>query len=208
VFVFWAAATTVGLFLVHLFYQYVLNDQLVNTLNGGPANGQSPALFLILMAESVSQGLLVGGVQWLVLSRYVQRAYGWILASILAWAIFFSVDFVYLGLAQQSGAVALAVSGLGKLGELLLFELVTGLVVGLVQWTALRAWGRLALVWVLVVIVAQMLSVLVIQVPMPAQWAPLVGWITEGLITGLGLAFLLAACWPRLAERDQAVLAV
>ena len=201
----WAVATTAGLFLDHLFFQYVLNDQLAGALNGGQPNALSLALFLILMAESLGQGLLVGGAQWVVLSRFVRRAEWWIVASILGWAIFFCVDFAYLGLAQHSAAVTQTVSGLGKLGELLAFELVTGLVVGLVQWTILRAWGRAALLWVLIVILAQLVGVLVVRLPLPAQAAPLLSWFTEGLITGLGIAFLLNRCWPTLLERGQVV---
>lgn len=201
----WSVATTAGLFLDHLFYQYVLNEPLVGAINSGPANGLSLALFLILMAESVGQGLLVGGLQWVVLSQIVREAQWWILASILGWAVFFCLDFAYLGLAPRVAAITQAAGGLSKLSELLLFELATGLVVGLVQWTALRAWGRPARLWVLVVILAQMLSVLVAQLPLPAQAGTLLGWITEGLITGLGIALLLKTCWPTLAEREQVV---
>ena len=203
--IWWTLATTAGLVLFHLYFQYGLYGPLSSLLTSAGGSSASPTLFLLLLAEGAGEGLLVGGAQWLVLRRYVRGALGWIVASLAGWMIFYAADFGYLVLTQRSAAVAQAAAGLGGTGALLLFEALAGLMVGLAQGVALRRCGRRAWLWIGLAIVAQLAGFSVARLPIYPLAALWLGWISTGAVGGLGLAYLLTASWPGLLERGGAV---
>ena len=203
----WAAATAFGLFVNNLYFQLLLAARLNAALTGPPPNSASLALLLVLIPEGVSQGAIVSGAQWFLLRRYLKNIQWWIVASIVGWTAFYLLDFGYLALAPRAPSVPQAVDSLGALGGLLFFSLLQGLAIGLFQWLVLRRWGQLALVWIPIVIAAQLVNVLVAQLLSALPVAPILGWIANGLMLGSGMALLLYTCWPSLLKQDLAVTA-
>ena len=191
---FWAAVTTLGLFVFSLYFQLLLVARL-------SAATTPLAILLVLLPEGVSQGFILGLAQWFVLRRYVKSDYRWIAASILGWTIFYGLYFIYLSVAGAEQAV----SGLGNTGTLLLVEIIRGLVVGACQWLALRSWGGQARLWIGVVIVAQIANLLVSRLLSVLTVAPALGWMANGLVTGLGIVYLLHVCWAGLLARGEVV---
>ena len=189
----WAAFTASALFVFNLYYYLLLAGRL--------SRATTPlALFLVLLPEGVAKGALLGAAQWYVLRRIVKSDYRWIVASITGWTFVYLLSFAYLSLAGPQ-----ATSSPGGTGALLLFETIRGLLVGACQWLVLRAWGRRAWLWIPVTIVAQIASVLVPALLSAVPLAPAMGWAAFGLVTGLGLVYLISACWPGLLARGQIV---
>lgn len=198
---FWAAVTTLGLFVFNLYFQLLLAARLNAVLGRPPGQATTLAILLVLLPEGVSQGFILGLAQWFVLRRYVKSDYRWIAASILGWTIFYGLYFIYLSVAGAEQAV----SGLGNTGALLLVEIIRGLVVGACQWLALRSWGGQARLWIGVVIVAQIANLLVSRLLSVLTVAPALGWMANGLVTGLGIVYLLHVCWAGLLARGEVV---
>jgi hypothetical protein len=200
---FWAAATTIGLFVYNLYFQILLAARLSSALAGPAPASASLALFLVLIPAGVSLGAIVGAAQWYLLRRHVKNIHGWIVASVLGWTTFEGLDFGAIALAQHAALGAQSAGG--SAGSTLFFSLLAGLTIGLFQWIVLRRWGRPALAWIPVAMVAQVAGVIVPQLLSSLPVAPVLGWMANGLVQGLGMAFLLNVCWPNLLERGQAV---
>jgi len=198
----WAAATTLGLFVDYLYFQYLLAARLNNALAGSSLL----ALFLVLIPAGVSQGFLVGGAQWYVLRRYVKNSHWWVVASVLGWTIFYCLDFGYQTLVQPASLTAQSNGSPVSVSSILFISVLAGLTIGLFQWIVLFGWGWETLLWIPVVILAQIASVIVSQLLSSLTVAPVMGWMANGLVLGLALAYLLDRCWPRLLKRGEAVL--
>ena len=89
-------------------------------------------------------------------------------------------------------------------GQLLAFAEIQGLIVGFAQWIILRRLGSQAFLWILVVIGAQFANVIVGHMQVYPPVAILLGWISEGLVTGLGMAYLLKENWPSIVKQHLA----
>ncbi len=205
---YWTIATTVALFLYHLCYQYIYYGWLVSVLKGQPPGTTPPTVLLISVAESLTTGLIIGSAQWIVLRLNVRRTQGWIVATMTAWVIWSCVLFGYDVLAERFVFVIERMSALGYSGQLLLFAAIEGLILGIAQWFILRRWGSSTRNWILIAIGAQVASVIVSHMQVYAPVATLLGWITEALVTGAGMANLLKQNWPsiitqRLAASDD-----
>jgi len=75
-------------------------------------------------------GLACGVVQWLVLRKFIANSALWILATLLAWAIFWSLNMTGL-LGEGNGVWGKVLEGLGH-GALF------GLLLGALQWLVIR----------------------------------------------------------------------
>ena len=201
----WAAATTLGLFVYTLYFQFLLSARLDAALAAPASNGALLALFLVLMPAGVSQGAIVGGAQWCLLRRYVKDIHWWIVASVLGWAAFSGLDFARIALAPHAFFGGQAPSSPASASSILAFSLLAGLLIGLFQWLVLRGWGQPALLWIPVVVVAQVVGVIVPQLLSSLPVAPVMGWMANGLALGLGMAYLLNICWPNLLAQGQAI---
>jgi len=199
---FWAAATTIGQFVYILYFRVLLAARLNAALSGPAPASASLALLLVLIPAGVSQGAMLGAAQWYMLRRYVKNIHGWIVASILGWATYYGLNFGAIALAQRSTVVA---QSIGSQGGALFFSLLAGLTTGLFQWIVLRRWGRPALMWIPVVMVAQVAGAIVPQLLSALPVAPVMGWMANGLVLGLGMAYLLNTCWPNLVVQEQAL---
>jgi hypothetical protein len=71
--IYWTIATTAGLFLFRLCYQYFFYSWLVSVVKAPPPLTNPPTVLLIELVESVPQGLLIGdlvmSIVWLERSR-------------------------------------------------------------------------------------------------------------------------------------------
>ena len=198
---FWAAATTLGLFVFNLYFHLLLSDRLNALLQAPPSRATDLAVLLVLLPEGVSQGVIVGLAQWYVLKRYVKFDYRWIAVSVLGWAVVYSLYFGYI----SSPAVQQTLGSLGDTGTLLALEVIRGLAVGVCQWLVLRRWGPPARLWIPVVVVAQVANLLVSRLLSDQTVSSVMGWMAYGLVTGIGIVSLLTACWANLLARGQVV---
>jgi hypothetical protein len=201
---FWAAATTIGQFVYFLYFQFLLSARLDAALAATASNGASLALLLVLIPMGVSQGAITGAAQWYLLRRYVKNIHWWIVASVLGWTTFYGLDFVDIAMVQHGARAVQSASNQDSAASALAFSLLAGLTIGLFQWLVLRRWGRPALLWIAVVIAAQVAGAIVPQLLSSLPVAPVMGWMANGLVQGLGMAYLLNVCWPNLLTRGQA----
>lgn len=104
-----------------------------SAFQGSGGSGVEPPMVLVLLAAAglgAGMGLLMGAAQWLVLRRRFTRAWTWITASVIGWAIGMVPAF-WVALVPQAGAGLGERLGLGAAGGLLM-----GLAVGAVTgWT-------------------------------------------------------------------------
>ena len=204
VLLYWALITTVGLFVFSLYYRLLLADRLTAALSG-PA-GQSAAanwlaLLPVLLPLGVALGFIMGLAQWFMLRRYVKTDYGWIALTILGWTLAYGLSLGFVSAAGLSQAVGV----LGDSSTQLPLAVVRGLVVGACQWLALRGWGKPALLWIGVVVAAQVANLAVASWLSALPMAPAVGWVANGLVAGAGMVFLIHTCWVGLRARGLVV---
>jgi hypothetical protein len=93
-------------------------------------------------------GLSQGFFQWLLLRRVFNKISGWILATLLGWAIGFPLGFILFQYINNLTGGELS-GGLAGILQISLF----GLVIGILQWWVLTKQIRLAGWWVLASIV-------------------------------------------------------
>ena len=177
----------------------MLSAWLNDALSGPPGQATSLALLLVLLPEGVSQAFILGLAQWFVLRRYAKMDYRWIAVSILGWTIFYGLYLAYLSRAGVEQLVGI----LSDIGAVLLFVVARGLLVGLCQWLVLRPWGAPARLWIPIMIVAQVANLIVSRLLSDLPVAAVMGWIANGLVMGVGMIFLLNACWAELLARGQ-----
>jgi hypothetical protein len=129
----WVAATAFGAFLAWILG--MLPSTLISLSaepSQGPAPEMSDALQLVL---AVPLGIVAGAIlatpQWLVLRRYVTRAWRWIPANAAAWAL--GMPVVFIGAGQSLPGA----SGLGLALGVLLTLAAAGAIVGAVHGWAL-----------------------------------------------------------------------
>jgi hypothetical protein len=161
-------------------------------------------LLLIGLAESVTQGLIIGGLQWFVLRHYTRGSNGWIAATVVAWTFYSCALFGYNAIAQRYLFILDWIGALGYSGQLLMFAEVEGLILGLAQWITLRRWGGTTIIWILIVISARVASLIVGHLQVYAPVATVLSWVSEGLVTGAGIAYLLKENWPSVLKRHLA----
>jgi hypothetical protein len=108
-------------------------------------------------------GLLLGTGQWLVLRRRIQGAGWWVLATAVSMAVVGAAKWsqgpiaaaAMSGIMQQVGGLDWSViTPLFGIGIAMVFEGVTGLVVGLTQWLVLQNQARKAGWWVWISVLA------------------------------------------------------
>jgi len=198
---FWAAATTIGLFLFNLYFHLLLADRLNAALSGPTGAENSLAVLLVLLPEGVSQGLILGLAQRYVLKRYVKFDYRWVAVSVLGWVVVYSLYFGYVSVP----AVQQALGSTDNNGTLLLFEVIRGLAVGVCQWLVLRRWGPPARLWIPIVVIAQVANLLVSRLLSDQTVSSVMGWMAYGLVTGIGIVLILNACWATLLAQGQVV---
>ncbi len=128
------------------------------------------ASFPILVISLIFIGLLSGG-QWLVLRRFIDRAWQWPLATVAGWLVTLAFSGYVLSLVDRSiqplggGQSPFPVSA----GRALYFNvvsnlalaLVVGLVVGGAQWLVLRRYATRARWWAPAILVAGLFAVFV-----------------------------------------------
>ncbi len=139
-----------------------------------------------------------------MLRHYIRRANGWILVSIAAWTIWSCILFGYDVLFQRYSFILDWLGVQSMAGQLLAFAEIQGLIVGCAQWIILRRLGSQAFLWILIVIGGQFANVIVGHMQVYPPVATLLGWISEGQVMGLGMAYLLKENWPSIVKQHLA----
>jgi hypothetical protein len=201
---YWTIATTAGLFLYHLCYQYVFYHWLVSAMTGQAPGAMPLVIVPISVAQSLISGIILGGAQWLVLRHYVRWVNGWIPASMAAWTIWSCILFAYDVLLPRYWFVLDWLGVQSMAGQLLAFAEIQGLIIGCAQWIILRRLGSQTFLWILVVIGGQFANVIVGHMQVYPPVATSLGCISEGLLTGLGMAYLLKKHWANGLQQHLA----
>ncbi|NDJ54653.1 MAG: hypothetical protein GYB68_16420 [Chloroflexi bacterium] len=158
-----------------------------------PIATQRTLAVAIVTLFAATSGALVGGITWFVVRRVLSIDLPpWILASTLGWVIGLGVV-----IALNFTADAAARS---PVFDFLIFGMLGGAVVGLAQWPLLRGQVERSWFWVLTNAaalgsgwaVANMATLVMQGAPLIALLASgIVGGIAFGLISGIGLAWLI-----------------
>ena len=176
-----AAGELVGLALAAL---------IVSTAIGNVSNGANLLLLATGALAGIVNGAMVGGLQWLALRRTVQQLSGWrwtlatALGSALPWG---------LGISMRSSLRLAQGNDEAVLGALLLVGLLTGVVLGSMQWLVLRRLLHQAGWWMPASILAwlQGLVVLVSGASLIQAGTPLWSLLLVSGITGVVIGSLV-----------------
>ena len=168
----WVLASTVGYAVGNAAGMKVLRAVV------GAAEYRGKGFVVAILLGVVMTGAAVGVIQWLVLRREVSGAGWWVLASTVGWV---------MGTAAAGlGILLVGLQEFSPVSASLVFSVMVGAVVGVLQWLILRRQLRRAGWWVPASIVGWAMG----QAAHGAIGLPAVGAVS-GAITGIALVRLL-----------------
>jgi len=129
-------------------------------------------------------GVIVGYAQWFVLKRKFKISYLWILVSTICMGIPFIVEVIM----DESGYKITYFQGNYEFLGRLIFGLVVGLLIGLLQMQYLKPYFKRAACWIVASSVGWGICWLASSIPMPlAILGIILGGVLLGLITGYSI---------------------
>lgn len=163
-----------------------------------------PSIFLFLdpfplsfIVQGVMRGILVGFSQWVILRKYLNKSWWWIIVTAgsysVGWPIAQNVHLALMSAALDSNSNLPSQSGSGflptdptALGFIVVGGIWLWLAVGMGQWLVLRTQVQKSSWWIVAVPISELIGIVTF-------WyvSQLVGWALTGIITGAVLVFLL-----------------
>ncbi|MFQ4138528.1 hypothetical protein PGN35_019650 [Nodosilinea sp. PGN35] len=156
-----------------------------------------------LVATIFFTGLLIGTAQWLVLRKYIPKAFWWIVVSTLGWTFGLVLVSHYITLFDPLIPFLITLGIWRVFGISLVYEPIVLAILGAAQFPILRRFVRKAHWWILASAlggalkgasgsaVAYILQPGLLPAPFSTALAYGSGWLGYGIVTGICLQWLL-----------------